>query len=267
MSDLRNIESKFLSDSRLRRDSHRQDFSRLSADNGMLASPNDHAGTRYRLLDCTHNISAVGGHSTAMAGGTAYPSTIHTRNPLLAPSKYTNIRDPQIVASSMEMSPPSLMQGPATSNPFAFHRRDPPLTLCTYTDIRRPSITVPSMDRRILPLTPPAYIDIRDPPMAAPPPTEMSSPSHGPAAGQSPTTSDPSIPRLNPSSTQFSDPTGRRFRCECSYETIRKCDFDRHRESIHHEGKRHYCPFPNCTKSYTRKYTLEKHESTHFNNH
>jgi hypothetical protein len=257
MSDPWNI--KLLFDSRLRRDSQQQYFSQLSTDSGMCASPNGNAGTRYRFHTHSMSESAVGGHSTTVAGqspGSAYPSTIHRRNPPLVPSPYINIRDSPIVASSMEMSPPSLIQGPTTS----IHLRNHPVTLCPYTDIRRPPTAAPSMDRRNLPSTP--YTEIRDPRMAAPFPTEMSSPSlmHGTATGQSPTTSDPSTRNLNPPFTQSSP---RRFRCECGYKTNRKCDFDRHREGTHHEGKRHYCPFPNCTKSYTRQYTLEKHSRTH----
>ena len=327
MSDPRYIDFRFL-------DSQKQYFPLLGADNGILASPNGIAGTRYCSHDSTHSISAVGGHYTVAGQSprTAYPSTIHRRNPPLAPapytsigdppivassmemsspsprqdsatspsalyrrnptlipgtytdirhptedpsmnncnppltpSAYTDIRDPPIVASSMEMSPPSLMQGPATSPPLTFYRRNPTLTPGAYTDIRHPTED-PSVNKCNPLLTPSTYTNIRDLPIVAPPPTEMSSPPlmHGPAGGQSPTISDSSTRRLNPSYTQF---CGRRhFRCECSYETNRKSDFDRHREGIHHEGKRHHCPFPHCTKSYTRKYTLEKHESTHFNN-
>ena len=117
------------------------------------------------------------------------------------------------------------------------------------------------------PVTPSAYTDIRNPFIALPSPSEMSSPSlvHGPAARQTPATSDPStIHRRNPSFIRFRSNGSTYYRCECLYETKRKSDLKRHREGSKHAWKKHYCSFPNCTKSYTRQCNLQEHERSHF---
>ena len=116
-------------------------------------------------------------------------------------------------------------------------------------------------------VTPPAYIDVGGPPISALYPIEIMypSPEHGPAAGQGPATSDsPSTTRnVNPSFITFRSYGVTRYRCECLFETSRKSDLDRHHDGIKHAGKKHHCSVLNCTKSYTRKYALEKHKRTH----
>ena len=102
------------------------------------------------------------------------------------------------------------------------------------------------------PLTPSAYAD-SDLPVPAPSPMEMSSPPlmHSPAARQSPATSD----------SPFT-PSSKLFYCQyfgCSQGSNRRRDLNRHVESVH-EGKKYRCRIPDCTKVYTRGYTLRKHE-------
>ncbi|KAF8687854.1 hypothetical protein AX14_003636 [Amanita brunnescens Koide BX004] len=103
-------------------------------------------------------------------------------------------------------------------------------------------------------------------PNVAPSPVEMGSPLHmqGPASGQSPVASAPSTARRrSPSFIKLRSTGSNLYRCECLYETQRKSDFDRHCEGTKHAGKKHRCSIPNCTKSYTRKSNLKKHQRTH----
>ena len=96
---------------------------------------------------------------------------------------------------------------------------------------------------------------------------------YGPAAGQSPATSAPTILGPNPSGTVFEfkkswirargSNGGRFYRCECHYTTHRKSDLKRHREGSKHEKKRYNCTIPDCKKSYSRKYALQRHLRKH----
>ena len=112
-----------------------------------------------------------------------------------------------------------------------------------------------------------AYADAGDPPIATPSPIEITYPSpvYGPAPGQGPATSDSSTTRsVKPSFITFRSYGITRYRCECGvFETSRKSDLDRHHDGTKHAGKKHHCSVPNCTKSYTRKYALEKHKRMH----
>ena len=160
----------------------------------------------------------------------------------VTPWPYTDVRDSPIAAPSpsMEMSSPSI-HGPATINPST-HGCNPLLAQ-------------------------PTCIDIGDRPFAIPSSMEMDFPSlmQGFVVGETATSGPSKSCRRKPS---FIPSSSKLFRCglECSYETNKKSDFDRHRKGTKHEAERHDCPFPDCTKSYTRKYTLKKHERTHFRN-
>jgi hypothetical protein len=116
------------------------------------------------------------------------------------------------------------------------------------------------------PVAPSLYTDNRGTPNVAPSPVEMNSPLHmqGPASGQSPVASAPSTARRrSPSFIKLRSTGSTLYRCECLYETQRKSDLDRHCEGTKHAGKKHRCSIPNCTKSYTRKSNLKKHQRTH----
>ena len=120
----------------------------------------------------------------------------------------------------------------------------------------------------LCPVTPSAYTNVGDPSLVTPSAIEMMYPSPamhtGPATGQSPATLDPFTTRsVSPSFITFRSRGVTRYRCECLYETSRKSDLVRHHDGTKHAGKKHQCSVPNCTKSYTRKYELEKHKRRH----
>lgn len=132
-----------------------------------------------------------------------------------------------------------------------------------------PSRTVFSSKKPVspsIPGTPLEYTEIREPSIEGPSSMRMTpSVMYGPATRQSPVTPLPSIDRREPSYYAAIDSNGVTvYRCECGHETHRKCDMLRHHETLKHVRRGSYnCTFPDCTKTFTRKYGLKRHLQKH----
>jgi hypothetical protein len=241
--------------------SQQQYFSWLSADNG-IASLNGNTGTHYHAHDGTDSMSAVSGHPTAgpletqpeyARVGTIQSDKISVHDLFFCEVNHNQSENNLYLTASHQ----HIAQTAAITQHFG---KDQYLFVKLWSMLTRPVNPVPPT------VAPPAYTCFGDPPIATLSPIETMYPFpvHGPAAGQGPAISDPSTTRsINPSFITFRSYGVTRYRCECLFETSRKSDLNRHHDGTKHARKKHHCSIPNCTKSYTRKYALEKHKRRH----
>ena len=241
--------------------SQQQYFSWLRADDG-IASLNGNTGTYYHAYDGSDGMSAVSGHPTPGSLETqpeySWVSTIQSNKIFFYDLFCCEVNHNQAENNFyLTASHQHVAQTVAITQHFG---KDQYLFVELWSMLTRPVNHVPPTG------TPPAYTDVGDPPIASMSPIETmyALPVHGLAAGQGPAISSPTTTRnVNPSFITFRSYGVTRYRCECTFETSRKTDLIRHHDGTKHAGTKYCCSVPNCTKSYTRKYALEKHKRRH----